>query len=159
MGTESSIGNTTTAWRNSDCDGDGVTNYKEVTGTDNNPATTADNTNPLDGCSYNAVDQVLSSTSAAWKLLDCDKDGNPNGTDPNPKTPTAVADAFTAKYGSATGFNILANDDFLPGLSTSLSKTGGTANGTVSFNPLTGMLTYTPDYRTWYNCYRNLSSV
>jgi hypothetical protein len=111
------LANTTTAWRNSDCDGDGVTNYKEVTGTDNNPATTADNTNPLDGCSYNAVDQVLSSTSAAWKLLDCDKDGNPNGTDPNPKTPTAVADAFTAKYGSATGFNILANDDFLPGLS------------------------------------------
>jgi hypothetical protein len=28
--------------------------------------------------------------------LDCDKDGNPNGTDPNPKVPTAVADAFTA---------------------------------------------------------------
>ncbi|WP_455421166.1 Ig-like domain-containing protein [Flectobacillus roseus] len=138
------LASTTTAWRNSDCDGDGVTNYKEVTGTDNNLATTADNTNPLDGCSYNAVDQVLSSTSAAWKLLDCDKDGNPNGTDPNPKTPTAVADAFTAKYGSATGFNILANDDFLPGLSTSLSKTGGTSNGTVSFNALTGVLTYTP---------------
>ncbi|MFD2239660.1 hypothetical protein ACFSMX_01275, partial [Flectobacillus roseus] len=67
------LSSTTTAWRNSDCDGDGVTNYKEVTGTDNNPATTADNTNPLDGCSYNAVDQVLSNTSAAWKLLDCDK--------------------------------------------------------------------------------------
>jgi hypothetical protein len=52
------LANTTTAWRNADCDGDGVTNYKEVTGTDNNPSTTAD-TNPLDGCSYNAVDQVL----------------------------------------------------------------------------------------------------
>ncbi|MDI9875719.1 beta strand repeat-containing protein [Flectobacillus rivi] len=138
------LSSTTIAWRNSDCDGDGVTNYKEVTGTDNNPATTADNTNPLDGCSYNAVDQVLSSTSPAWKLLDCDKDGNLNGTDPNPKTPTAVADAFTAKYGSATGFNILANDDFLASATISLAKTGGTANGTVSFNPLTGMLTYTP---------------
>jgi hypothetical protein len=32
---------------NADCDGDGVTNYAEATGTDGNPATTADNTDPL----------------------------------------------------------------------------------------------------------------
>ncbi|MDI9865666.1 hypothetical protein QM480_15080 [Flectobacillus sp. DC10W] len=138
------LANTTLAWRNTDCDGDGVTNYKEVTGTDNNPSTTADNTNPLDGCSYNAVDQVLGSTSPEWKQLDCDKDGNPNGTDSNPQTPTAVNDAYSARYGSATGFNILANDDFLPSVAVSLTKTGGTANGSVSFNPLTGILTYTP---------------
>ncbi|MGX7690539.1 hypothetical protein ACWA1C_25465, partial [Flectobacillus roseus] len=29
------LANTTTVWRNADCDGDGVTNYKEATGTDN----------------------------------------------------------------------------------------------------------------------------
>jgi hypothetical protein len=49
------LANTSTTWRNADCDGDGVPNYKEVAGTDNNPATVLDNTNPLDGCSYNAV--------------------------------------------------------------------------------------------------------
>jgi hypothetical protein len=29
---------------------------------------------------------------SAWKTLDCDKDGNPNGTDPNPQVATAVND-------------------------------------------------------------------
>jgi hypothetical protein len=49
------------------------------------PLTTSDNTDPNDGCSYNKVDQVFANTSVAWKALDCDKDGNPNGTDPNPQ--------------------------------------------------------------------------
>jgi hypothetical protein len=56
------------------------------------------------------------------------------------------------------GFNILANDDFLQA-STSLSKTGGTANGTVSLTINWYAYLHTIDYRTWYNCYRNLSSV
>jgi hypothetical protein len=85
MGNGQVLANTSTAWRNADCDGDGVTNYKEVTGTDNDPLTTSDNTDPNDGCSYNKVDQVFANTSVAWKALDCDKDGNPNGTDPNPQ--------------------------------------------------------------------------
>jgi hypothetical protein len=33
------LANTTTTWRNADCDGDGVTNYAEATGADGNPAT------------------------------------------------------------------------------------------------------------------------
>ena len=41
-------------------------------------------------------------------------------------------------------FNILTNDDFLPGADTSITQTGGTAGGTVSFDPLTGEVTYTP---------------
>jgi hypothetical protein len=138
------LANTTTTWRNADCDGDGVTNYKEVTGTDNNPATVLDNTNPLDGCSYNAVDQILANTSPDWKLLDCDKDGNLNGTDPNPKVPTAVNDVLNAPYGVASTVNVLSNDDFRPAATISISKIGGTASGVVSFNPLTGVMSYTP---------------
>jgi hypothetical protein len=65
-GTGQVLANTSTAWRDADCDGDGVTNYKEATGTDNDPLTTADNTDPNDGCSYNKVDQVFANTSASW---------------------------------------------------------------------------------------------
>jgi hypothetical protein len=68
-----------------DCDGDGVTNKDEINGIDDNPLTTADNTDPNDGCSYNKVDQVFANVSPSWLTGDCDKDGNPNGTDPNPK--------------------------------------------------------------------------
>jgi len=138
------LANTSSTWRNSDCDGDGVTNYKEATGTDNNAATTADNTNPLDGCSYNAVDQILSNTSPSWKLQDCDKDGNPNGTDPHPQVPTAVDDALVARYGTLSTVNVLLNDDFLLGLTTTITQTGGTAAGTVLITPATGILSYTP---------------
>jgi hypothetical protein len=65
-----------------DCDGDGVTNKDEINGIDDNPLTTADNTNPNDGCSYNKVDQVFANVESILETLDCDKDGNPNGTDP-----------------------------------------------------------------------------
>jgi hypothetical protein len=143
-GTGQVLANTTTAWRTADCDGDGVTNYQEAVGTDNDPLTTADNTNPNDGCSYNTIQQVLANTSASWKLLDCDKDGNPNGTDPNPKTATANNDVLTAIYGSTSTVNVLSNDDFLAGANTGITKTGGTAGGTVSFNSSTGVMSYTP---------------
>ncbi|GAB1396771.1 hypothetical protein MASR1M65_15480 [Saprospiraceae bacterium] len=33
-------------------------------------------TNPLDPCSYNKAEQVFANTTAAWKALDCDGDGN-----------------------------------------------------------------------------------
>jgi hypothetical protein len=87
---------------------------------------------------------VLANTSASWKLLDCDKDGNPNGTDPNPKTATANNDVLTATYGSTSTVNVLSNDDFLAGANTGITKTGGTAGGTVSFNASTGVMSYTP---------------
>ena len=41
--------------------------------------------------------------------------------------------------------DILGNDDFLPGADTSITDTGnGTATGTVTFDPMTGEMTYTP---------------
>ncbi|MDI9872793.1 hypothetical protein, partial [Flectobacillus roseus] len=127
-----------------DCDGDGVTNKDEINGIDDNPLTTADNTNPNDGCSYNKVDQVFANTSIAWKALDCDKDGNPNGTDPNPQAATAANDALTAPFGLTSTVSVLSNDDFLPVLSNVVTRTGGTASGTVVFAPTTGIMSYTP---------------
>jgi hypothetical protein len=81
------LSNTTTAWRNADCDGDGVTNYAEATGTDGNPSTTSDNTNPLSACSLNLGQVTLVATSTG----DCDGDGvtnkdEINGIDDNPLT-------------------------------------------------------------------------
>ncbi len=76
---------------------------------------------------------------------DDDNDGNPDGTDPHPLVPTTADDTDTAKAGIAKTTDILANDDFLPGNNTSLTDLGtGTAQGTVSLNPATGELTYTP---------------
>jgi uncharacterized repeat protein (TIGR01451 family) len=186
------LSSTTTAWRTADCDGDGVTNYDEATGTDGNPLTTSDNTNPLsacslnlgqvtlvatstgdcdgdgvtnkdeingiddnpltlgdntnpnDGCSYNKVDQVIGNVSASWKTLDCDKDGNPNETDLNPQVATAVNDVLTAPFGLTSTVSVLSNDDFLPVLSTVVTRTGGTASGVAVFAPTTGVLSYTP---------------
>jgi large repetitive protein len=122
-----------TAWNAADCDGDGVTNGQEIT----------DGTNPLDPCSLVLSSQTLT-PSNAWLALDCDNDGNPNSTDPNPLVPTAVNDTFTSPIGVATSFNIIANDDFIPGANLSITAIGGTALGTVSFDPLTGLITYTP---------------
>ncbi|MDO5656515.1 MAG: hypothetical protein Q4G27_10285 [Flavobacteriaceae bacterium] len=82
---------------------------------------------------------------------DTDKDGNPNVTDPNPNTPTAVNDTATATPGEPTTIDVLANDDYLTNQdpnnlgSTTITNTGnGTAQGTVSFDPNTGEMTYTP---------------
>ena len=127
------IANVTAVWNALDCDGDGVINGTEVT----------DTTDPQDSCSLVIASQTAT-PDAAWDAADCDNDGNPNSTDPNPLVPTAVDDTFIAPIGEATTFNILTNDDFLPGADTSISQTGGTAGGTVSFDPLTGEVTYTP---------------
>jgi hypothetical protein len=121
------------AWNSSDCDGDGVTNGKEK----------IDGTNPLNSCSLILSSQTLT-PSTAWSSADCDNDGNPNGTDPNKLVATATNDMLTAPLGSPSTVNVLANDDFLAGSNISITKTGGTAVGTVSFNPLTGIMSYTP---------------
>ncbi|MEZ4910149.1 MAG: Ig-like domain-containing protein [Saprospiraceae bacterium] len=95
------------------------------------------------GATYDDLDQNDSNNLCS--VADCDEDGNPNVTDPNPDVPTAVDDAFTAPVGTATTTNILTNDDFLPGANTTITtQPGGTAGGTISYDPLTGEITYTP---------------
>ncbi len=57
-----------------DSDGDGVTDAQEL----------IDGTDPNNGCSYKLSSQVFANTSNAWRIADCDGDGNPNGTDSGP---------------------------------------------------------------------------
>ncbi|TYB74553.1 tandem-95 repeat protein, partial [Bizionia saleffrena] len=83
-------------------------------------------------------------------LCDNDDDGNPNGTDPFPNSPTAQDDYGTATLGVATAINILDNDDFLTNLeannigTTAILDTGtGTATGIIQFDENTGNLIYT----------------
>ncbi len=126
---------TNAIWRAADCDGDGVTNGKEAD----------DNTDPNNGCDYKVASRTLTPT-AAWGILDCDADGNPNSTDPNIDRPTASNDVANVPSSGIVTVNILTNDDFLPGANTGIerraSPNDGTAKGTVSFNPLTGEMTY-----------------
>jgi len=93
---------------------------------------------------------------------DFDQDGNPVTTDPDDTVVNVIADSFTAFNGQANSFNVLSNDDFLPGSDITLVDLGtGTAGGTISFNNLTGNISYTPlvgeigstvtvDYRVTY---------
>ncbi|MFD2529993.1 tandem-95 repeat protein, partial [Polaribacter marinaquae] len=77
--------------------------------------------------------------------LDDDNDGNPDSSDPNPLVPTVSSDVLTVVEGLSGVVNVLANDDYLPGTNTTLTDAGtGTAAGVVSFDPLTGEMTYTP---------------
>jgi hypothetical protein len=59
--------------------------------------------------------------------LDCDKDGNPNSTDLNPQVATANNDVLNAPFGVTSAVSVLSNDDFLPVLSTVITRTGGDA--------------------------------
>ncbi|WP_396212916.1 tandem-95 repeat protein, partial [Flavobacterium sp.] len=144
---------TNAIWAAADCDGDGETNGTED----------ANNTDPNNPCSYTTAP---SAANTIWNALDCDNDGvtngeeildgtnplnpdsdgdgNPDSTDPHPTTPTAANDTANASPGSATTINILGNDDFLPNDNNVITQTGGTATGTVSFDPVTGTMTYTP---------------
>ena len=144
-----------TAWNTADCDNDGVPNGVEKTDGTNplNPDTDGDGvldgkektdgTNPLQPCSLVLASQTLT-PSATWNTLDCDNDGNPNSTDPHDMVPLANNDNLLAPLGTPSVLNVLTNDDFLPGATTSVTNIGGTAGGTISINPNTGMLTYTP---------------
>ena len=75
---------------------------------------------------------------------DLDGDGNPDSTDPNPTVPTATDDVVSAPFGGATTVNILTNDDYLANDGNTITQTGGTAGGVVSFDPVTGLMSYTP---------------
>ena len=115
---------------NGDSDGDG-----DPDSTDPNP------TNP---CIF-GVGQVLANASATWNASDCDLDGNPNGTDPHVTQPVAQNDTLTAPFGQASSVNILANDDFLANDGNTITQApGGTAGGVVTFDPITGIMSYTP---------------
>ena len=76
---------------------------------------------------------------------DDDNDGNPDTTDPNPLVPKAVADMMDVEEGVPGIYNIIANDDYDPALSTlTITNLGtGSAAGTISFDPTTGEMTYT----------------
>ena len=64
------------AWKALDCDGDGVTNWKELDPDGNN--TVEDNgTNPLNDCYFIFEDQTLE-PKPSWLIQDCDHDGVSN---------------------------------------------------------------------------------
>jgi hypothetical protein len=62
------------------------------------------------------------------ETLDCDKDGNPNGTDPNPQDCYGNNDVLTAIMGQQYS-KCISNDDFLPvanNVITRQAEAGGT---------------------------------
>ena len=70
-------------WLDSDCDGDGVTNGDEVD--PNGDGISGPNgTNPSNPCSFDLVNQNLSTASQAWLGSDCDGDGVTNGDEVDP---------------------------------------------------------------------------
>ena len=104
-------------------------------------STDPDPTNP---CVFGSG-QVLANATATWNASDCDLDGNPNGTDPHVIQPVAQNDTLTAPFGQASSVNILANDDFLANDGNTITQVaGGTAGGVVTFDPVTGIMSYTP---------------
>jgi hypothetical protein len=74
-----------------DNDGDSVTDSDEI----------ADGTDPNDGCSFNPIHVVLAYTSTTWQALDCDGDGNPNGTDAGPLNFCEDGSGTVPAYGTA----------------------------------------------------------
>ncbi len=127
------------AWLSADCDMDGVSNQDELIGPDADGPVT----DPTDACSLNIVEQAT--VPASWAMADCDGDGNPNGTDPNPLEAVANDDNGTAPIGGTTSIDILANDDFMANDGNTISELpGGSAGGTIVFDPIAGELDYTP---------------
>lgn len=70
-------------WKNLDCDGDGVTNGKELD-PDNDGNIGENSTDPRDSCDFKIINQVYSITSNDWRNLDCDGDGVTNGKEMDP---------------------------------------------------------------------------
>ncbi len=118
---------TSAAWKAADCDGDGLNNQEEISGVNS----TATGANP-----NGVITDPLNP--------DTDGDGNPDNTDPHPLTPTATNDTASVNSGSSVVVNILANDDYLANDGNTITKVGGTATGTVTFDPVTGTMTYVP---------------
>jgi len=122
-----------------DCDGDGVTNEDEK----------EDGTDPFDPCDYNP-ESITLPQSADWDALDCDGDGNPNETDPDPLAANATDDFGSTPPVTPVAINILENDDYLPNNAannvgvTNISRIGGDAQGTITFDAETGIANYTP---------------
>ncbi len=99
---------------------------------------------PTNPCIY-GTGQVIANVTATWNTLDCDLDGNPNGTDPHVLLPIAQNDTLTASFGQVSSVNILANDDFLANDGNTITQApGGNAGGIITFNPITGIMSYTP---------------
>ena len=131
-----------------DCDNDGLTNDQEAgLGTDpNNSDSDGDGISDGQEVNTNTTDPLDSCDSDGGTPLgtdDCDNDGNPNETDPNPNVATAVNDSTAADVGFPKTINIVNNDDFLVG-STLTDLGGGDANGTFTFDDATGEFTYNP---------------
>ncbi|MEP2279001.1 MAG: hypothetical protein ABJI11_06190, partial [Maribacter sp.] len=134
-----------------DEDGDGILNFKDVSQDVGNigDGTTTFYTDD-DGNGVPDVYDVDNDGLPNHLDLDSDNDGHPDATDPNPYAPTTQNDNAWATAAVATAIDILDNDDFLPNNdltnsgTTAITRTGGTANGTVVFDAATGVLTYTP---------------
>ena len=75
---------TSEEWRNLDCDGDGVSNGKELD-PDGDGTLGPNHTNPKSICDFNINDLIYSNTSPIWRNTDCDGDGviNKNEIDPD----------------------------------------------------------------------------
>ncbi|WP_179317464.1 DUF7507 domain-containing protein, partial [Winogradskyella undariae] len=153
-------------FQNTDSDGDGCTDANEAYGSSSADGGD-DGQFSVDPASVNPANGLVTETGVNYALGtnanvtdnlnsfacngDDDGDGNPNSSDPNSNTPTAVDDsAFIGLNGPST-INILGNDDYLDnidinniGTTTITDTTTGTAGGAITFDSDTGILTYTP---------------
>ncbi|AWL09160.1 Non-specific serine/threonine protein kinase [Aquirufa nivalisilvae] len=100
----------------SDSDGDSVTDEQEL----------IDKTDVNDGCSYLMSSFVLSKTSSAWKAMDCDGDGSPNGTDVEPSNACSGGVAgYIPPRGSVGYAKYFAGDCDSDGISNEMECNGG----------------------------------
>ncbi|RVU24229.1 hypothetical protein EOJ36_09930 [Sandaracinomonas limnophila] len=86
---------------NDDTDGDGVPDAQEI----------LDGTDPNDPCSYKPASQVIANVTTAWQNLDCDGDGTPNSTDPEPLNFCVGGTGVIPALGSDAYNNFFKNGD------------------------------------------------
>ena len=120
-----------------DADNDGIPDDIDA---DTTVGTDANSNGVLDA--YEPVDTDADGV-ADYRDPDSDNDGNNDNTDPNRTTPVAGNDTATVIQATTVTINATTNDDFIPGPNLTLTKTGGTATGTVTTNPTTGTINYT----------------